>query len=455
MKRMLALLCILFSLFLTGCGFKSGDEFYALPKASDVYKSLEICLQQVLDQGMEYSAPVAGTNTRSVHLQDLDGDGEDEAIGFFRDTSGKKSPLNIYFFKKDAEEKYHIAGHISGDGTAINSATTCQFEGDSNSPSELAVSWQVSSGVYALSTYSISEYDGEYAITEMMPSTSYTRYIIQDMDEDGEDELLLINLDASDSGTSVARCFDLSNARLEELSSVPLSNSMGAVDKVHASTLSDGSPAIYITGLIQSDTISEVVTDILSLQGGTLRNITLDAKQLSSTSTTRYNLAPDQDINGDGIWEIPTPKRLPSHNPESTETFYAVEWRQFARDGSSTLLNTCYYNSTDGWYLDLPEDWNGHISLARSDNSDGPTNERGIVFYFSQEGSEPTPALAIYKNTGNDRADRATIDGRMLLLSNSDTTYSAKLWNDGSEVDNDTNELFAHFHLITTDWSSN
>lgn len=455
MKRALVLLFILFTLCLTGCGFKSGDEFYALPKASDVYKSLEVCLQQVLDQGLEYAAPVAGTNTRSVNLQDLDGDGQDEAIGFFRDTSGEKSPLKIYFFKKDEEDKYHIAGHISGDGTAINSATTCQFEGDSDSPAELAVSWQVSSGVYALSTYSISEYHGEYVITEMMPSTSYTRYVIQDMDGDGEDELLLINLDTSDSGTSMAHCFDLSNARLEELSSIPLSNTMAAVDKVHSSTLSDGSPAVYVTGLIQSDTASEVVTDILSLQNGTLHNITLDPQQLCSTSTTRYNLAPDQDINGDGIWEIPTPNPLSPYTPESTETFYAVEWRQFAPDGTSSLLNTCYYNSTDGWYLDLPQEWVGNLFLARSDTSNGPTNERGIVFYLSQDGEDPTPVLAIYKNTGNDRSARATMDGRMLLLSNSDTTYAAKLWNAGSESDNDTNELFSRFHLITTDWSSN
>ncbi len=455
MRRITALaLTLALLLVLTGCGFKSGDEFYALPKASDEFKSLETCLQSVLDAGLEYAAPISGTNARSVQLQDLDGDGEDEAIGFFRDSSGTDSPLKIYFFRKDKSDKYQIAGYISGGGAAINSAVTCQFEGDADSMAELVVSWQVSSGIYALSAYSMSEYDGEYVITEMMPSTTYTRYAIADMNQDGNDELVLITLDTSDTGNSHACYFSADNGLLQEMSSAPISNTLDGVDKVRTSTLSDGTPAIYVTGTTQGDNSGQVVTDVLAVTEGTLSNVTLDSARQASTATTRYSLAPDQDINADGVWEIPLPVEITPADASSGDTFYSVGWYQFDAQGEAALVCHTYYNSTDGWYLELPEEWSGHLQLARSDTTEGLTNERGIVFYYFELGEAPTPFLAIYKNTGNDQENRCELYGRMKLLSTQDATYSIQFLSSDFDGGVTANELFNRFHLITTDWSA-
>lgn len=455
MRRITALvLSLALLLVLTGCGFKSGDEFYALPKASDEFKSLEKCLQSVLDAGLEYAAPISGTNARSVHLQDLDGDGEDEAIGFFRDSSGTDSPLKIYFFRKDESDKYQIAGHISGGGAAVNSAVTCQFEGDENSMAEMVVSWQVSSGIYALSAYSMSEYDGEYVITEMMPSTTYTRYAIADMDQNGNDDLVLITLDTSDTGNSRACYFSASDGLLQEVSAASLSNTMDGVDKVHTSTLSDGTPAIFVTGITQGDNSGQVVTDVLAVTEGTLSNVTLDSVEQASAITTRYNLVLDQDINADGVWEIPMPTEIPPANAASGDTFYSVGWYQINTRGEPELACHTYYNSTDGWYLELPEAWVGHLLLSRSDVTEGLTNERGILFYYTQTGQEPQAFLAIYKNAGNDQEARSELDGRMKLLSTKDATYSIRFLSSEFNGGLTANELFNRFHLITTDWSA-
>lgn len=458
MKRISALILSLMLVFLTGCGIKSGDEFYSLPKISSVDQSLERCIQGLLDTGLEYSSPISGTNASPLILTNLDNDPEKEAIAFFKDPSGEGPPLKIYFFEKDENDTYQIAGHISGDGAAVNTAVTCHFTTDSSSMSELVVSWQVSSGVFALSAYSISQYDGSYSITEMMPSTSYTRYAICDMDSDGADELVLINLDTSDSGSSLAYYFDEVDNYLAECGTAPISNSMDSVDKIRSSSLSDGTPAIYLTGLTQGDstggTGTQAVTDILALRDGLLCNVTLDSAEHSSLCTTRYNLAPDQDINNDGIWEIPSPQRLSARNPDSSDTFYAVNWMQYALDGTANLLSTTYYNSTDGWYLNIPQDWLPGLSLARSDMSEGLTNERGILFYHEEAGQPPELFLSIYKNTGNDQDTRSTMDGRMLLLSTQDATYSIKFYETDYDSGFDANDLFGCFHQILTDWSS-
>lgn len=458
MKRIFALLLSLSMLFLTGCGIKSGDEFYSLPKISNVNKSLEQCLQSLLDSGLEYSAPISGTNARPVILTNLDSDPDNEAIAFFKDPSGQGSPLKIYFFERVDQETYQIAGHISGDGAAINRAVTCHFSRDSEM-SELIISWQISSGVFALSAYSLSQFDYTYSITEMMPSTSYTRYSLRDMDNDGNDELILMTLDTSDTGSSFARYLDEEGGYLKEYSSAPLSSNMDSVDKVHNSTLIDGVPAIYVTGLTRGDgnasNGTQVITDVLALRDGQLMNVTLDTSQRYSASTTRYNLTPDQDINGDGIWEIPSPQRIEAQNPHSNDTFYAINWVQYNLWGNPANTFTTYYNSTDGWYLELPPEWIDTLRLERSDVTEGLTNERGILFYHVEEGREPELFLSIYKNTGNDQSSRSTMDERMLLLSTQDAAYSVKFYDTNYDCGLDSNELFGRFHQITTDWSAN
>ena len=105
-------------LLLTGCFSQSVDELYAPPRAPDDYLKLDDKINEVLNQGGEYAAPLSGELTQKVQLQDLDGDGNMEAIAFFR-VSTDERPLKIYIYSQ-TEEDYEVAAIIEGTGTAIN-----------------------------------------------------------------------------------------------------------------------------------------------------------------------------------------------------------------------------------------------------------------------------------------------------------------------------------------------
>ena len=49
----------------------------------------------MLALGAEYAPPQAGSNLPQVQMVDLDGDGTDEALAFFR-VSSEERPLRIY-----------------------------------------------------------------------------------------------------------------------------------------------------------------------------------------------------------------------------------------------------------------------------------------------------------------------------------------------------------------------
>ena len=107
MRNLLSLLlACLTAITLTGCGLKSGEDLYQLPKASAEYESLQTCLEDILDRGLEYSAPLTGSNLQSVQLTDLDNDGTDEAIAFFRDSSAESQSLKIYIFRQIEPNRY-------------------------------------------------------------------------------------------------------------------------------------------------------------------------------------------------------------------------------------------------------------------------------------------------------------------------------------------------------------
>ncbi len=94
MKKCRLLLAAGLLMFLTGCFSQSVEEFYAPPKAPDDYLKLDNEINKVLTQGGEYAAPLSGELTQKVQLQDLDGDGVQEAIAFFR-VSADERPLKI------------------------------------------------------------------------------------------------------------------------------------------------------------------------------------------------------------------------------------------------------------------------------------------------------------------------------------------------------------------------
>ena len=97
MKKRTALLAFLLALTLTGCFFRGADELYTVPRPSKDYEALQVRLSEFIAKGGEYAAPLSGELIQSVQLQDLDGDGIQEAIAFFRFPNEEK-PMKICVF---------------------------------------------------------------------------------------------------------------------------------------------------------------------------------------------------------------------------------------------------------------------------------------------------------------------------------------------------------------------
>lgn len=430
---------------LAGCSLRTPEDMYTLPKPPAEYNSLNAVIQETMSAlGAEYAAPLAGDNTQTVQLVDLDGDGVDEAVAFFRVT-GDAKPLKVYIFKQDSEGVYAAYAVIEGEGTAVYSIDYENLgdqEGD-----EVIVSWRMSEKVHALAAYSIRQ----GVVTEWL-RTGYSGYRLLDIDMDNYKEVLVLQVDVTE-GKSRVELYDYQGNAMILCATAPMSAGIKAISAVRTGFLRGSVPALFV-----SSSFGEgygVLTDIFAWKDKTLANITLDEQMGQSISTVRYyDLVSGTDINGDNILELPMPQALPIYQKTNTGTaadFWTVDWHQYDINGTAWSVGSTYHNVQDRWYLVLPDSWEGRLTLTRRDNT--VYSERGVVFSrWNGEAAEPTPFLIIYRLTGDNREIRARIGDRFVLSEQSDAVYAAEFL-DGWNCGLDQEELIQRFRLIKTTWS--
>ena len=214
MKRAGKMLVIgLFSLLLSGCMFTTPEtSLYRLPKLAGEYESLESQIDALLTNGAEYAAPTSGSNLQSVQMIDLDGDGSEEAVAFFRRASDKK-PMKIYIFKADGDsyERYAV---IEGASSQIYSVNYADLDGDGLK--EILVGYKSSSDVQGLAIYPLSP-----GTSESLFDDGLFRYANLDMNGDGKQELLIICSD--EESTARVDYYDWDDGALHAKSSLRLS----------------------------------------------------------------------------------------------------------------------------------------------------------------------------------------------------------------------------------------
>ena len=411
------LLAFLMAVACAGCTASGADRLYALPRLSDEYVQLEELIAQRVKSGGEYAAPVDGRNRQSVQLHDLDGDGTEEAIAFLAD---ENHTPNVCIYRMDEEGEYYLFVAIEGAGSAVSSVEYTDLTGDG--AEELVLAWQIGEDFRLLSVYSLLREEQAQLL-----SADCSEYIVGDLDGDGVEELLGLNLDYG--GTSTASRYTFGADGSVSQSQARLSDGITDVLRIRTGSLSDGVSALFVESAWGEN---ELITDVLTAEGGLLNNITMSAGGRSNT--LRIGGAYAADVNGDRAMEIPE---------SAGDVLY---WYALDSSGRKALELTSYHCFDGGWYLELDEPFlTGPLTVSRGSEL---TGESSVTFTVEGEG-ENTPLLAIYTLTGENRLDRAREEGRFILAEDGATVYAGQILAPdilGEEW------IKTSFHLIYPEW---
>ena len=127
------------------------------------------------------------------------------------------------------------------------------------------------------------------------------------------------------------------------------------------STLTDGTPAIYVDALKGSG----ILTEIVWFKDGVLNSV-FDPAAPEAQPTYRTGTASSRDFDGDGIIDIPLLELLESTADLSeTDKVYYTNWCSFS--GSNFRINqSMFMNYTDGYSVTVPKELKKKIFLLRN-----------------------------------------------------------------------------------------
>ncbi len=365
MKKLFFLIISVFLLFsLCGCHAAPLDSENMLrpPKTSGYEREICEALEAHLGRQPLFRYPRNGEYRSAITMKDLDGDGVEEAVVFYTESS--ESTLASIAVMKRSHGSWHVTATAEGLAGNVNVLLFGNILPE-HSGSEIVVGWSVSSGGGLLTVYSCSGDEMQTIViddkngTEAQSSSGYSGVAVCDMDGDGTDEIMTATLNTV-AGTSVVRMLKyVSGEGAEQLYTAGMLSLDGSVTryaKVTVDMLDDTTQALIIdsyktaevmcTEAVCWDKFNAVLTaPFNSGETGTV------------SGTDRAAVIASFDADADGLIEIPVHTLLPCYTESSEQKLYKTSWRSYdslsgtlsEQSGFETVLNTA-----EGYYMVLP-----------------------------------------------------------------------------------------------------
>lgn len=423
------------ALLLSGCSMRTVEQMYCLPKRSEDYNDLQASIETAM-VGLEYCAPLAGEHQQTVHMADLNGDGIQEYLAYTKGTSER--PLRILVFR-EFDQQYVLTDTIESNGTSFDQVEYIQM--DDRPGVEIVVGRQISDQLLrSVSVYTLTNSGIEQVLT-----ANYTKFLSVDLDMDERTELMVLHPGQLETDNGVVELYGMENGEAIRYNEVSLSCPADKLKRIVVGPLHDMPMAVYMASAV-SDTA--LITDIYAVVDEKLMNISLSNESGTSVQTMRNYYIYADDINNDGVIELPALINMQQIAKDtSVQRHDVIRWYAMTSTGEEVDKMYTYHNFLGGWYLELDSAWARNFTVQWQSG-------RYDMFMWDSQFSEPERLLTIYVLTGQNRDEQVRNEGYITLHRTESTTYAATL-NDAAAAYGITEEnIIRSFHLIHQDWKT-
>lgn len=433
-KRILVAVCVIFMLALPGCAMRTVNEMYSPPRHSSVYSNLQRAIEQAM-QSMEYASPVTGENRQSIQMRDITGDGLEECLVFAKMPADKM--LYILVFSQDDTGDYRLINRMECNGTGFEQVEYADMDGKPGA--EIVVGRRLNDQIMAIaSVFSLS--DGE---SEQIMSTIYSKFMVLDMDADGISDLFILREGEGARRNASAMVYSYKNQEVIRSREAELSADAASVRRMTASKLLGGETAVYIASDFGENAL---VTDVFVMKDGAFTNLTFSSDPEVSVQTLRNFYVFSEDINNDGVLDLPSLVTMKSISKDGTaDEQYLIRWYNLDISGKENTALYTYHNYANGWYIVLNEKYAAYFAVEQ--------NARSYVFYLWDETySVASPVFTVFTFTGKDRDAQAGELNRFPLYLGENVVYAADMGMISSEYGFTQESLQKNFHLMNQTW---
>lgn len=442
MKRFLASLLCLFAL--TGCTLKTGTDLMQLPKPNKDRQAITDELARVRSTNAVEDAPYEGQNRNTVQMVDLDGDGTEEVVAFFR-TPANGNTYEAIVLKKDSDESYTCVGRVHGTGARIDSVSYPVLTTDGRRGILMTMEKIGEQGNHLIASgYTENGID-------LLFETDYTNLLEVDLDSNGAQDLFLISGPDSRRTASIYS-YDAKEGTLRKMSESPLSASAKIIERVDSGYIENRQPAVFVEETVEGGNGQQTDLFVYQAEEG-LRNLALNTESGTGKGTYRVVPANAYDINGDGLTEIPRAVHMVGSLAQNSDAVYMLDWYLYSATGDPSYVQTTYRNVSQEWDFVISQEWYDAVHAVKG-SKDG-TDYTTFEIYVPN--GQSIPLLTIYYLLGEpEEVDNQIEKNNLFKLADTVSgTFAARIPPEAASNSLALSEaqVKERFTLIAVDWN--
>lgn len=415
------------TMLLTGCNVWTGnvDTLLSPPKLSKQQQEIYQALINSLDTKISLKYPKSGDYLSAFIVANFDDEPTEEAMVFYEKTGITADETSLRINILDQEDGvWKSVLDRSAEGSEIETVIVSKL-GESDNIS-IIVGYSMLQGEKQLDVYNYSRNDAESTLTENLSDT-YSIMSVEDLDNDGYNELLLVTGNTA-SSYAEAKVLKLDSNEQYKLTRVAMDSN--TTDYVQCLYSDDGtSKSILVDSIIGTGTIE---TEILNLNSTDYRLESANSyENVLMVSTIRPSGYVSYDIDSDGIVEIPTLTTFTGYeNLPDTEQLKMTKWLTY-QNKSLVVKYYGYYSINDAYFFALPERWKDNVTI-KIDN-----NRNDVVFYeYNGNLNDSTNELLRLTVSNEENSELIQKNGYQLMYVNNGNYYFAKITkNVGSDLE--------------------
>lgn len=368
------LACVLLCLLLAGCSMPGEqvqvEELLRAPKLSGDYGDVQTALNDWLGESAQLKYPMQGDLLSPFLLQDLDGDGRQDAAVLY--TTAQSSNVCIAILQKDDADIWHVRQNVEGLADTVESVGLAQLQpGDAT---QLVVGYTAAQGDHYLAVYSYTD-----GVLSTILEQQYQQYLVEDITGGGNHDLILMST-LEDGGVQIELLTVDKEGSFQQVAVMGLSaNRFAGCASVAAGVGADGRHYLVLDGWtgISGNNLASV---LLRFDEDTQQMVPADQISTEKLYTASLRNVPSlvsQDLDGDGIVEIPTqPDEAGLLNMSQSRRMDFIVWMDYTSphpEKSFGLLD-----EETNCYIELPMEWEGNLKLTDSEQYDGAVELRTV-----------------------------------------------------------------------------
>ncbi len=416
-SRISALLAVvLTAVCLTSCtDFVSEPrDLLRAPTATGFMGEIQRALYDYAGRGITLRFPRTGENQTAFFLCDLDGDGSDEAVAFYANAGEKE----------DAVDAVHInlIDRVDGVWRSVYDAPTTGNAIDKVAVADLSgggrMTLLVGVELFSSTGNQLNLYTYENGALIQHAQENYTQFLVCDLMGAGNDQLVLLSLDATERLASTT-VYTFNGDALERRGTVATDGNISGYAQVMAGRLENGCPALFLDA--KKSAVS-MVTDVVYFSENGLVSSFYDGNLGETQMTLRNSTDVCRDMDGDGVTEIPFTEILPGYASRSeADRLYLTVWKSFDGQRLRDKLRADYFRAA-GYRLAFPAPWVGSVTAI----GDSGSRMRSYRIWDPEQQTAGAEILRIRAYEA-EAFDRLRPEGVIELARSDKTVWAARL----------------------------